>query len=86
MTSLLISGVGISNGVNGYLIKKIKNIAIFKTLGAKSSTIFQIYFLQIIFVFIISSIPAVLLGITIPFLLSSLISQNLITLLSFSFY
>ena len=79
LISLLISGVGISNGVNGYLIKKIKNIAIFKTLGAKSSTIFQIYFLQIIFVFIISSIPAVLLGITIPFLLSSLISQNLIT-------
>lgn len=79
LISLLISGVGISNGVNGYLIKKIKNIAIFKTLGAKSSTVFQIYFLQIIFVFIISSIPAVLLGITIPFLLSSLISQNLIT-------
>ena len=79
LISLLISGVGISNGVNGYLIKKIKNIAIFKTLGAKSSTVFQIYFLQIIFVFIISSIPAVLLGITIPFLLSSLISENLLT-------
>ena len=79
LISLLISGVGISNGVNGYLIKKIKNIAIFKTLGAKSSTVFQIYFLQIIFVFIISSIPAVLLGIIIPFLLSSLISENLLT-------
>ena len=79
LISLLISGVGISNGVNGYLIKKIKNIAIFKTLGAKSSTIFQIYFLQIIFVFIISSIPAVFLGVTIPFLLSTLISENLLT-------
>ena len=79
LISLLISGVGISNGVNGYLIKKIKNIAIFKTLGAKSSTVFQIYFLQIIFVFIISSIPAVFLGVTIPFLLSTLISENLLT-------
>ena len=51
LITLLISGVGISNGVKGYLIKKIKNIAIFKALGAQNSIVFKIYFFQIIFIF-----------------------------------
>ena len=79
LITLLISGVGISNGVKGYLIKKIKNIAIFKTLGAQNSTVFKIYFFQIIFIFLISIIPALIAGISIPFLLKTIISDSFLS-------
>ena len=79
LITLLISGVGISNGVKGYLIKKIKNIAIFKALGAQNSIVFKIYFFQIIFIFLISIIPALIAGISIPFLLKTLISDSFLS-------
>ena len=79
LITLLISGVGISNGVRGYLIKKVKNIAILKSLGAKNSTIFKIYFYQVMFIFLISIIPALAAGVSIPFFLSSYISNSFIT-------
>ena len=80
LIALLISGVGISNGVKGYLIKKIKNIAIFKSLGARNSQVFTIYFFQIMIIFLAGIIPALLAGASIPFLLSPLISSNMIHL------
>ena len=79
LITLLISGVGISNGVKGYLIKKIKNIAIFKALGAQNLTVFKIYFFQIIFIFIISIVPALIAGTSIPFLLKTLISKSFLS-------
>lgn len=78
LITLLISGVGISNGVKGYLIKKVKNIAILKSLGAKNITIFKIYFYQVMFIFLISIIPALIAGVSIPFFLSSFISNSFI--------
>jgi len=80
LIALLISGIGISNGVKGYLIKKIKNIAVLKSLGGRNSQVFTIYFFQIIIIFLASIIPALLAGASIPFLLSPLISSNLINL------
>ena len=80
LIALLISGVGISNGVKGYLIKKIKNIAILKSLGGRNSQVFTIYFFQITIIFLASIIPALLAGASVPFLLSPLISSNLISL------
>ena len=80
LITLLISGVGISNGVKGYLIKKIKNIAIFKALGAQNITVFKIYFFQIFFIFLISIIPALIAGISVPFLLKNLINKSFLSL------
>ena len=77
LITLLISGVGISNGVRGYLIKKTRNIAILKSLGAKNIQVFKIYLLQMISIFLIAIIPAFLIGISIPFLFASIISDNL---------
>jgi hypothetical protein len=54
LIALLISGIGISNGVKGYLIKKIKNIAVLKSLGGRNSQVFTIYFFQIIIIFVIT--------------------------------
>ena len=77
LITLLISGIGISNGVKGYIIKKIKNIAILKSLGAKNIQVFLIYLFQLMVIFLLSIIPALLAGISIPFLLSPIISSEL---------
>ena len=77
LITLLISGIGISNGVKGYIIKKIKNIAILKSLGAKNTQVFLIYLFQVMVIFFLSIIPALLAGISIPFLLSPIISSEL---------
>ena len=77
LITLLISGIGISNGVKGYIIKKIKNIAILKSLGAKNTQVFLIYLFQVMVIFLLSIIPALLAGISIPFLLSPIISSEL---------
>ena len=77
LITLLISGIGISNGVKGYIIKKIKNIAILKSLGAKNTQVFLIYLFQVMVIFLLSIIPALLAGISIPFILSPIISSEL---------
>ena len=77
LITLLISGVGISNGVKGYIIKKTKNIAIMKSLGAKNSKVLNIYLNQILMIFLVSIIPAIMLGVSIPYFFSSIISQEL---------
>ena len=76
LITLLISGVGISNGVKGYIIKKTKNIAIMKSLGAKNSKVLNIYINQILVIFLISIIPAIIVGISIPYFFSPIISQE----------
>jgi len=77
LITLLISGVGISNGVKGYIIKKTKNIAIMKSLGAKNSKVLNIYLNQILIIFLISIIPAIIVGISIPYFFSPIISQKI---------
>lgn len=77
LITLLISGVGISNGVKGYIIKKTKNIAIMKSLGAKNSKVLNIYLNQILIIFLISIIPAIIVGISIPYFFSPIISQEI---------
>ncbi len=47
LTSLVVAGVGVGNGVASYLDAKSATIATFKTLGATSRLIFQSYLLQI---------------------------------------
>ena len=86
LITLLISGIGISNGVKGYIIKKIKNIAILKSLGAKNIQVFLIYLFQVMVIFLLSIIPALLAGISIPFLLSPIISSELFDTFQATYY
>lgn len=48
LTTLLVGGVGVTNAVASYLDSKTRVIATLKCLGAPSSLIFRIYFLQIL--------------------------------------
>ena len=47
LTSLIVAGIGVGNGVTSYLDSKRPVIATLKLLGATSGTIFQSYLLQI---------------------------------------
>ena len=47
LTTLLVGGVGVSNAVASYLDSKVKIIATYKCLGAASSLVFRVYFIQI---------------------------------------
>jgi putative ABC transport system permease protein len=47
LTSLIVAGIGVGNGVASYLDSKRGTIATLKLLGASSRTIFLVYLLQI---------------------------------------
>lgn len=47
LTSLIVAGIGVGNGVASYLDSKRGIIATLKLLGAESRTIFQVYALEI---------------------------------------
>ncbi len=50
LTSLIVAGIGVGNGVTSYLEDKRSGIATLKALGATSNTIFITYLLQIMIV------------------------------------
>ncbi|WP_135081618.1 FtsX-like permease family protein [Terasakiella sp. SH-1] len=67
-TTLLIGGVGVSSGVRDYLNGKIATIATFKSLGASSKTVFQIYFLQIFLLSLVGIGIGLFLGASVPYI------------------
>ena len=66
LTTLLVGGVGVSNAVSSYLDSKVKIIATYKCLGAPSSLIFRIYFLQIAALAGLGVVIGLLFGVTLP--------------------
>jgi putative ABC transport system permease protein len=50
LTALVVAGIGVGNGVTGYLEGKRSSIATLKALGASSRTIFLTYLFQIVLV------------------------------------
>lgn len=72
LASLVIAGIGVGNGVASYLENKRKSIATLKVLGADSSVIFRIYFLQIIFVATIAITAGLIVGSIAPSLITLL--------------
>ncbi len=66
LTTLLIGGTGVSNAVSSYLESKIKTIATYKCLGANSSLIFQIYFIQVAMLAGLGTIIGLAIGSLLP--------------------
>ena len=71
LTSLIVGGVGISNAVQNFMQSRQRNIAMLKCLGASSTLIFNIYFIQIMLIAAIGVIAGLVLGAIIPPLLNS---------------
>lgn len=77
LTALVVGGVGVANSVSTYMEKKRKVIAIFKSLGARSRLIIEIYFSQIMLIAIIGILIGLIFASLIPFAASFVISQYL---------
>jgi putative ABC transport system permease protein len=77
LSGLAVGGVGVSAAVRAYLAGKTEVIAILKTLGATSGTIFLTYFYQIGILTLIGVGIGVVLGALVPLVLSPLIVERL---------
>ncbi len=71
LTSLVVGGVGVGNGVKSYLDTKRKVIATFKCLGAPGGLIFTTYLLQVLAIAVIGILFGLLIGAVVPFLVNS---------------
>ena len=77
LTSLAVAGIGVGNGVAGWLDGKRSSIATLKVLGASSATIFQTFLIQIILVAGAAIVAGLGVGAAIPWLVVSLAGDKL---------
>lgn len=62
LTALIVGGVGVGNAIRAYLDGKIATIATLKCLGASSSFIFRIHYMQVLVLGFVGSAIGLLLG------------------------
>ncbi|MGI9393677.1 MAG: ABC transporter permease, partial [Boseongicola sp.] len=86
LAGLAVGGIGVSAAVRAYIEEKIEVIAILKTLGAESRTIFQIYFIQIGTLTGLGIAIGVALGAVVPLLLSPVLTARLPLPAEFALY
>ena len=77
LTSLIIAGIGVGNGVGAYLDGKRGAIATLKTLGAPSALIVRIYLIEIALVGGAATLAALALGAIVPVLVTALAGSAL---------
>ena len=86
LSGLAVGGVGVSSAVQAYLTQKTSVIATLRTLGAERRTIFQTYFLQIGALSLLGILIGLILGGSLPLLLSPLIEARLPIPAAFAIY
>ncbi len=62
LTALIVGGVGVGNAIRAYLDGKIETIATLKCLGASSSFIFRVHYLQVMALALVGSVAGLVLG------------------------
>lgn len=72
LASLLIGGVGIANSVATFVDKRVKVIAILRSVGARGSQIFGIFLVQVLAMSAIGIALGLLLGMAVPGLIEYL--------------
>ena len=77
LTSLIVAGIGVGNGVTSYLDSKRGTIATLKLLGATSRTIFLSYLLQIGIVALGAIILGLAMGALIPWIVTAIAGSAL---------
>ena len=73
LTSLLIGGLGVSSAVRAWLASRMPILATLKSLGAPSTLIFWVYFIQVLCLAAIGIVPGIILAMLAPFLAKFLI-------------
>jgi putative ABC transport system permease protein len=69
LTALLVGGVGVANAVKGHLDRRREVIATLKALGASGTRVFTIYLVQVLALALVGSVPGLVLGAALPFLI-----------------
>jgi putative ABC transport system permease protein len=77
LTSLVVAGIGVGNGVAGYLDGKRASIATLKALGAPSRTIMLVYLFQIGLVAIGGILAGLVVGALLPALIYAVVGDAL---------
>lgn len=77
IAALVVGGVGVGNAVRGYMDRKTKTIATFKILGADGSTIFKVYFYQIMIIGLLAITIGLTVGAMLPGVLAQLLPDSL---------
>ena len=77
LLSLLVGGVGVANGVQGYLEGKTGTIATFKSLGATRRTIMGVYLTQTLFLASLGCLAGCVLGLGVSFALGDMLLSRL---------
>ena len=77
LLSLLVGGVGVANGVQGYLEGKTGNIATLKSLGATRRTIMAVYLAQTLFLAALGCLAGCALGLGVSFALGDVLLAKL---------
>jgi putative ABC transport system permease protein len=77
LTSLIVAGIGVGNGVSSYLDSKRGTIATLKLLGASSRTIFLLYLLQIGLVALLAVLTGLAAGALTPWIVTLLAGSAL---------
>lgn len=77
LLSLLVGGVGVANGVQGYLESKTGAIATLKSLGATRRTIMSVYLSQTLFLAALGCLAGCLLGLGVSFALGDMLLARL---------
>jgi len=77
ISALVVGGVGVGNAVRGYMDRKTKTIATLKILGAHGTTIFQVYFFQVILIGLFAIIVGLGTGAMLPGVMASFLPDTL---------
>lgn len=77
LTALLVGGVGVANSTKHYLDRKVAVIATLKSLGATGTQVVALYFLQITLLALVGAGIGLLLGASLPFVITRLFATLL---------
>jgi putative ABC transport system permease protein len=68
LTSLLVGGIGVANGVRAWLDARARTIAILRSLGASSRLVFAVCLIQVLSLAVLGIVIGLLAGATLPLL------------------
>ena len=77
LTSLLVGGIGVANGVRAWLQARARTLAILRCLGSSSALIFAVCLIQVMALALIGVIIGVAAGAALPILAASLLGDLL---------
>ena len=77
LTSLLVGGIGVANGVRAWLEARAASIAILRCLGASARTIFAVYLLQVLALSLLGIAIGLAAGVLLPMLVGPLLQDVL---------